>query len=182
MHLVGNDTFTEALHFGHRICRSIISFNGLTSTITRLSGGFLLVDWFESNDESVVKADSVSVDVVQQNRFRGVVFGDNDAALFVVVELLSLVLTFLPASSLANGTLLPLVRVQSRLLLPASLQVGDDNSFLCSAVAVAFHLLCLIAMTFGETIFITKIEWDATVFGYQNPPKGYFKGHPTRKQ
>ena len=42
MHTVGNDTVTTPLHFGQKICRSIIVFNGLDSKIIRECGGFPL--------------------------------------------------------------------------------------------------------------------------------------------
>ena len=81
-------------------------------------------------------------------------------------------------SSLENGTLFPLVRLIGRLLLPANLQLGDDNSFLCSAVVFARHFVGLIALTLGETIVLWDMGKEFPKFAHGSSAKSSSGGSP----
>lgn len=163
MHLEGKETFTADAHFGQTMCLSIIPFKGLTSRITRLSGGFTLLF-----DEEVVIVDGV-VDAEEPNRFFGI-FGVISSSLMLSSSFRKM----FGDNSLAKGTLFALVRLGSGLLLPASLQVSDESSFFCSMDAFARHLVCLLALTLGDTIFYMNHDNDCINDWHQHTAKTAF--------
>lgn len=151
IHFDGKETLTHDLHLGQRMCLSIIDFNGLTSTITRESCGFaFFFDEDVEQEEGVVNADGVVDDVVK-NRLH-LDGGSPDAGLTSSTPSSLLCKLVVGEGSLANGTLLPRVLLVTAHPLPANLLLGDDSSFLCSAVAVARHLDGLIAFKLGDVM------------------------------